>query len=160
MVDKIKPLVDQFRVNNWLFGETFKGVETEQITIRPQDRASSLLWNAGHVVNSRYLLIRLLGVDMPGPWGDVFSRGKEVLENSAYPSIDEIKAEWEKVTLQLMERLENITAEELTAKHGVGFPVYDKSRMGAVTFLSLHESYHMGQFSYTRKLLGLNGLTG
>lgn len=160
MVSQIKPMVEQMGVNVWLFNTALKDMAIEHVIIRPRDKGNSILWNAGHVTTSRYFLGNILGLEAKHPWGELFDRGQSIVEDDKYPSIEEIKSGFEDITGKLMARFEAITDEELKAEHGYSFPIQDKTRKGAITFLSLHESYHMGQFSYIRRLLGLDGLTG
>lgn len=160
MVTQIQPMVEQMGVNTWLFNTALKDTAIEHVIIRPSDKANSMLWNAGHVTTSRYFLGNILGLEDKHPWGELFDRGQPVVDDDKYPSVEDIKSAFEDITSKLMARFEAITDEELKAEHGYGFPIEDKTRKGAITFLSLHESYHMGQISYTRRLLGLDGLTG
>ncbi len=160
MVSKLIPLAQQLGVNSWLFDSALKDVAAENVSTRPDAKGNSLLWNAGHATTSRCFLANLIGVDVKHSFGDLFDRGHKVGDDIKYPSIDEIKAAYADISGKLMARLDSISEEELSAEHDIPFPIDDKTLAGAVTFMSLHDSYHMGQLSYTRKLLGLDGLTG
>ena len=56
-------------------------------------------------------------------------------------------------------RLEEITAEELSAPSERGFPGVERTRLGVLTFLVQHDSYHVGQLALLRKPAGLPAMS-
>ena len=40
------------------------------------------------------------------------------------------------------------------------FPIKQPGVLGALAFLALHDSYHLGQLGYLRKVLGHPGVVG
>jgi hypothetical protein len=156
----IAPLAQQFGVNNFLFEGTFKDIGDDELLTRLIDKGNSIQFIAGHVTASRFVLANTIGIEDKCPWGKTFARGAEVKDASEYPSIDEIRLTWQSITHKLMARLEELTEDDISKKVTAKYPVSDDTILGAILFLSLHESYHMGQFSYARKLLGKDGLVG
>ena len=48
----------------------------------------------------------------------------------------------------------DLSAADLDAASEHGFPTDDKSVLGVITFLTFHETYHVGQMGLLRKFLG------
>jgi hypothetical protein len=116
------------------------------------------LWIAGHLTFGRCALVNRLGVQRSKPWESLFRRGAPTPDEEEYPDVAEIRAVWASATADLMAGLEALTEAELAAASPWRFPLSDRSIRGAITFLSSHEAYHVGQMSYIRKWLGLGGL--
>ena len=156
----IKTLIPLFKANDFLFGGALEGIPTDDLHKRPHDNSNPLIWIAGHAMTSRASLARLVGVRLENPWANIFARGATVDENVSYPDISEITALWKNVTDQLLPRLEELTDEELEAESRFPLPTSDKTKRGAIFFLNLHETYHIGQMAYLRKWLGHSQLIG
>jgi uncharacterized damage-inducible protein DinB len=160
MAGTISHVITQYQINNYLFNKAFEDIDASHHHVRPDDRANSLHFIAGHVTAARYGLARMVGIEENVSWGQMFDRGITPRDRSEYPPLDDILSAWNAITPKLVERLKGMTEEELKADGPEGYPGDDKSVGNVIAFLSLHESYHMGQLSYARKLLGYDGLVG
>jgi uncharacterized damage-inducible protein DinB len=160
MNPSIKQVADQFALNNWLIGKAANDFKDSDMTIRPEDRANSMHWQLGHVTNSRYNAANVLGLPDRPEWGDIFSRGNPAKPSSELPSVEDIWKAWHDITAKLSKRLEEVTEEELSKEPPWEPPIEEKTVRGAVAFLSLHESYHVGQMAYIRRILGYDQLAG
>jgi len=161
MHQKITPLADLYRLNDMLFAKAFDGVKDEDVAARPMEAGNSLHYIAGHITGARYQLARLLGVGEEFPFGTLFN-AKQVTprDPSEYPPISKIQEAWKHISDKLYARMEAMTEEDLAAKSPLDLPVNDNTLASAIAFLSLHESYHVGQLSYIRRLYGYDGLAG
>jgi uncharacterized damage-inducible protein DinB len=160
MLTNVAPLAEIFGVNNWLFDQTFENISDNDLLVRPSDKCNSVQFIAGHVTSSRIILANMLGEDIKDPFGTTFHRGSKAKESSEYPAVEEIRKVWADVSVKLMNRLENLTEAEIQAQAPGRYPVKDETMLGAITFLALHESFHMGQFSYARRFFDADGLAG
>ncbi len=160
MLATVAPLVETFKVNNWLFETTFKDMTEDDLLVRPDGKGNSIQFIAGHVAASRFVLANTLGVPDECPWSEPFARGAAVKDAAEYPSIAEIRQVWGEISEKLMKRLGELTEEDIAKKSPDSYPVSDDTICGVIAFLSLHESFHMGQFSYVRRFLGYDGLAG
>jgi len=151
---------DSFKINTASFEQALENVQESDPFLRPMDKGNSVNFVVGHMVSSRFLVAQVIGVTEESPFGDLYRRGVEVKDASEYPSIDEIKQAWQKITPLLMKRLEDITEEELSAKPPFDVPFIENSVRGAVSFLAWHESTHLGQMAYLGRLLGDQQLFG
>ena len=153
------PLVMMFRINVTLISRAMDGLSDDQLWRRPTDHNNPILWLVGHVVRSRARLLTALGGTFDTGWGEAFARGSAVEDRVAYVSHAEITAMMNAVNQQLYPKLESLRDDDL-AKPATGPVPLIKTVADLATFLTMHESYHVGQMGYIRKTLGLPGLIG
>jgi hypothetical protein len=116
---------------------------------------------AGHLAASRAVLAQLLGLtEDTAPFGGVFNRGAPFDPAAVYPPLAEITALFAALGGRIRERGETIPDAALAAPAPFNLPIADKTILGGIAFLSLHESYHAGQLGYLRRLLGHGPTTG
>ena len=160
MNPSVSILAQQYQLNHALVSAAVKDLPEKHIAERINDIGNSMKWLTGHLATSRYVLMKLLGIDEGCPLGDLFARGAEVKPDNECPSLDEILKVWNDVTGKLDARLEKITDEALATESPIQFPIADNTVLGGIAFLSLHETYHVGQLAYIRRLHGGDGITG
>jgi uncharacterized damage-inducible protein DinB len=71
------------------------------------------------------------------------------------PPLGETVAAWAAASYALRDRLETLTAAELDGPTAAPFFAPEQTMLGALTFLVQHDSYHLGQLAFLRKLAGL-----
>lgn len=148
-------------VNSFLVNKALGGLTEEEIWTRPGARSNSIGWLLGHLTWSRLGMLRMLGgenVHVPG--GKVFERGAEAADRSAYPATADLVAALKAINERLKARMATADEATLSAPAPRDFPIPDKSVRGAVSFLTFHDSYHVGQIGYVVKWLGKDGLAG
>lgn len=59
----------------------------------------------------------------------------------------------------LDEALESVSADRLAEEPEIQFGMGDPTILGGVAFLAQHESYHVGQIAYLRRLVGLEAMS-
>ncbi len=160
MNQKVKLIASQYRLNSSFVATALKGMSEADISARIQDGGNSMKWIVGHMAWSRFLLNQHLGGDDENPFGDLFKRGAEVKPESECPSLDEIRKVWDDIAAKVDKRLDELSDHELAAPLETQYPINDGTVMGAIAFLSLHETYHVGQLAYIRCLHGGDGITG
>ena len=159
MNHKVKPIASQYSLNSGLAAAALKGMSEDNISARIQD-GNSMKWIVGHMAWSRFLLNQHLGGNDENPFGDMFKRGAEVKPESECPSLDEVRKVWDDIAAKVEKRLEALSDDELAAPLETQYPITDGTVLGAIAFLSLHETYHVGQLAYIRCLHGGDGITG
>jgi len=157
---RIAAPVQQFAVCATLVRKSVEGLSPEAMLASPGADSTCMLWNLGHVTNTRCGLLQILGVDYPRFHNELFGRGASHGDAEKYPAPEIVEAAFEEVSAKLVERFETVSAELLSQPSPRDFPVTDKSIAGTVNFLAFHESYHAGQMAYLRKWLGKGQLVG
>lgn len=149
-----------FRFNADLLDKSLEGISSDECCTCPGDGSNSLLWVAGHIVWARSRALSMLGTTWSRPWLPQFGRGAKLGETAEYPSLDELLLAWEDVKAALNDALENASTETLSAPGPAGIPNFDGMLSGVISFLALHESYHVGQAAYLRRWLGYGQVAG
>lgn len=149
-----------FKLNTGMLRTALDGVAAHDLWQRPAPTGNPMLWIAGHIVQTRALVLALLGDEFDTGWGDLFARGTAIGERSRYPSRADIDAVHRRVIDRLRMRFAALTDADLSA------PAKGQQLPGAKTlgdqlaFLAFHESYHIGQLAYVRKALGHSAIAG
>ncbi|HOP07771.1 MAG TPA: DinB family protein [candidate division Zixibacteria bacterium] len=160
MDPRLEPIAQIYVANNSLFDNARKGIPDCGFKERINDKGNSYLWVAGHIVSSRYRLACLIGLYETWEHAELFKRGADVHPPELYPSMDEIIEAMTAVTKNLTETFETLTAEKLDEAIPDGYPVMRNTVLFGISFLALHECYHVGQLAYIRRLHGQDRLVG
>ena len=110
-------------------------------------------WLAAHTVWARYLMLLFLGKPVTNPYAELFDNFKPYDASLDYPSMEDVKQEWQKVSALLKEAIESVTEEQLAADAPIQNPSGDFTNGGTMAFLAQHESYTIGQMSFLKKYL-------
>jgi uncharacterized damage-inducible protein DinB len=151
-----------FAINDGFVLQALEGLTHEELWKAPTDRNNALLWIAGHVVQTRAMILQLLGEPVDTGWGKVFDRGAAAAtaaDASRYPSRDEIARVMRDITPRLHAKLASLDDAYLAGPARIQVPG-TKTVADELAFFALHDSYHVGQLAYVRKGLGYSGLAG
>jgi hypothetical protein len=151
MQKSIYPLSLIFGLNERLFNNSMAGITDEQANERISDHNNPVIWIAAHTVYARYLMLLFLGKPAENPYNHLFENFKAYDAGLSYPSVAEIKREWEKVTALLKDALEGVTEEFLAGDSPIKSPIGDFTNAGTLAFLAQHESYDVGQLAFLKK---------
>ncbi|MGC1461864.1 MAG: DinB family protein [Terracidiphilus sp.] len=149
-----------YKRNEVMLAKAIDGLSGEQWTQRPQETSNSALWILGHIVWARSMALKFLGVSWSAPWLTHFERGSKPEDASQYPSSDEVLAAWKELSASMPPALEAVPAEAMAAATSSQSPSLDGTVGGMVSFLAMHETYHVGQVVYLRRLLGHERIVG
>ena len=154
------PIAMMFRINNDLVSRAIGSLTDEELWQRPTDRSNPMLWIAGHVVQTRASMLKLLGEPFDTGWGDLFNRGAALQERTRYPARADIERVMGDTTARLQSKLAALDDQQL-ASPATGPALPGASTVAdQIAFFAFHESYHVGQLAYIRKALGHAPLVG
>lgn len=162
MDTRVVPLHHILQLNTRLFLNCLDEVSDEAARWRPGESSNSLVYVALHLHDARHYLARFLGVTEPDPFAAITSTAEGIQDIDIYPSLAEMRTAWMEISLALEQRFVGLTAATLdqpTPDDAPEFPVNDDSVLGAIAFLLQHESYHIGQLAFLRKLAGLSAMS-
>ncbi|MGH2649341.1 MAG: DinB family protein, partial [Ginsengibacter sp.] len=100
-----------------------------------------------------YNLLMFLGKPVANPYQGMFEGFKPFDSSEKYPSIEEIKKEWQNASGLLKEALGSVSDEQLSADSQRKNPAGDFTNGGTIAFLAEHESYDIGQMGLLKKYL-------
>ena len=154
MMGEFATTTAMFNRSTGIVEKTTEGIPAEKWLLQPAADSNHLLWIAGHVVVHRAMAAKLLGAEWSAPWEKLFSRGAKRIDAGQYPQVSEIRNAWKEVSEKLAAVLANPDKECISKPAAQGAPSLDGTVGGLVSFLCLHEIYHVGQMGYVRKWLG------
>jgi len=157
MNPRVAGLANLYGINTRIFHMTLADLDDEHLRHQPVAGRNCPLWIAGHAVTSRVSVMRLTGADYDYPHADVFARGA-TNDPAGLPPLDEVIRHWDAVSEQMLARLAELDDAALDREAEGAFPGRDASVLGGLSFLAMHESYHLGQIGYLRTALGQKGI--
>ena len=159
MDPRIKPLAEILRLDTRLLVNCLDGLTDQTAQVRHGAGVNSAAFIAAHVADSRFYLLRTLGGVSDNPLSVYVDKASSIDQITELPPLDLIRDAWSGVSAELDVILENATAEELELPVKARFPGVDATRLGALTFLVQHDSYHVGQLALLRKPAGLPAMS-
>jgi uncharacterized damage-inducible protein DinB len=148
-----------FSFNEPFVHQALSGLSEEELHRPPSDRNNNMLWIAGHIVQTRAMVLGFLGDHVNTGWGKLFDRGAALVDASQYPARDQIERVMRDVSARLNAKLASLTDDVLKRPATMQVPG-TKTVADELAFFAFHDSYHIGQLSYIRKSLGYPGLAG
>jgi hypothetical protein len=79
---QVYPISEIYKLNMMLFHNAFKDLSEKQAVARVDDNTNPLLFIAGHLVQSRCGLSKMIGAEITFPWVDMFARGATLKDQS------------------------------------------------------------------------------
>ena len=142
-----------FNLNSRLFINAIEGVTDALAAERISDHNNPFNWLATHTVWARYNTCGLFGKPATNPYAGMFEGFKPFDPSHQYPSMEEIKTEWNKATELLKDAMASVSEEHLASDCPFKSPTGDFSFAGSIAFLAQHESYDIGQMGLLKKYL-------
>jgi hypothetical protein len=112
-----------------------------------------------HMLDARFFLAGFLGAEAVHPFKEMFDRIESIDDIVSYPELDAVMKAWREVSDALLERFSRLGEDDLAAGAPLEFPVDDGTVLGGIAFLLEHESYHLGQLGFLRKLHDLDPMS-
>ena len=159
MDPRVQPLAAILRLNTRLLLNCLDGLSDEIARVRHASGVNSATFIAAHVTDSRFFLLQTLGGALENPLSRFLDKAKTIDEITKWPALDTVRSAWKDVSEALDTQLDVATADELSAPVDARFPGVDRTKLGALTFLVQHDSYHLGQLALLRKPAGLPAMS-
>jgi uncharacterized damage-inducible protein DinB len=154
------PIAYIFQANDGLIRQTLRDLPAEAFWTQPGGQGNSIMWIVGHITQTRAGMLSLLGERASTGWGELFRRGAQRQDPSAYPEPQAIKTVGADLSKRLLAKLATMTEEELAAPvTAVKLPNVN-TVIEALAFFAFHEAYHVGQLGYVKKALGYTPIAG
>lgn len=154
----LAPLAARYLFNHRMLAVVVADFKPEDWRFAPERGGNSPHWLLGHVVASRRGFLRAIGEPLEKEaWEKSFDRGAKPGDTTGWPEPEALKKEFESLGVRLARSLRGMDAAEAAKPFPVAMPDGSKDREGALHFGYFHETYHLGQLGYLRRLRGLPG---
>jgi uncharacterized damage-inducible protein DinB len=149
-----------YHMNTGMLTKMVDDLSQEQWLQHPAPNPNHVAWIVGHIAWARGRVVARVGTEWSKPWFDLFGRGAKCGDEVAYPSRETLLEAWEESSSVLANAHESADEELLAQPSTQGPPSTDGKVSGVISFLAIHETYHLGQISYLRSWLGHKGFMG
>jgi len=122
-------------------------------------KLNSAYWLIAHLtMTENWLLLNGTGGEMERfSWAKLFNMGKEAPTPEECPPIEDILETSKGIHEKVLERLRNLTPQELDQPHKVGFNIGGEGTVRDAIYHAIrHESGHAGQLGLLCKIQGLS----
>ncbi len=154
----VKPISEILGVNDFMYRLAFTDLSEDLAHKQLRPGTNCLTWLLGHIAVNRAYISTLCGQEITSPWGENFDKSIGSLGGWRIPPLSELKDFWETTAPTVMKNLSALDESGLLAPSPVKFPTKEQSVLAGISFMAMHESYHVGQMSSLRKHLGLESL--
>lgn len=161
-MDSIANLIKQYQLLTDWYLSVLEDIDVADGHKTITDNTNSLEWLAGHLITGRYRNIIRLGITIePYEYIDKFINQAIPPPNAIafnkmiqYPSLNDCKQQWIRYGKLFMNRLKEIKVDTLRTEIPFTVMTGGNTIEDALTFIVLHETFHIGQMSIIRKALG------
>jgi hypothetical protein len=97
------------------------------------------------------MIAMLLGKQAKNLYKGMFENFKAYDETMKFPTLENLKTQWNKTSALLKEAFVSTTEEIIDADSPLKSPIGDSTNAGTIAFLVQHESYDIGQIGFLKK---------
>lgn len=153
-------VMPQYRMHTQVFDNVTADISGADALKRLYDVTNHFVWMVGNIVNTRYWLANILGVEDRDPNDSLFKDAKALDGTANYPELDALKRQWHRISPQLYTALIKATDEQLSApfNFGMGVDFVEENKLNMVGMCLDRESYLLGQMGLMRRALGYQGV--
>lgn len=139
------------------FLRAFEGISDTDAHNRLDTKANHVAWLAGSLVQQRYDEASILtGQDLKQTADALFKDNQGIKDGVTYPSLEQYKKEWNKVSVLLREAFVNATTEKLDST--IEIPGMKITVFELISFSVYREANCIGQIALWRRLLGYDAM--
>ncbi|PWJ58260.1 hypothetical protein CLV98_104118 [Dyadobacter jejuensis] len=157
---KLDIIIPAYRMHSQSFRNALDGISEEAALRRMDNNTNHVVWMAGNLVNCRYWIGNLLGIDDKDPYEHLFNEARALDENFAYPTLEELKDSFAIISPKVYEMLLIAPDEllEMDYPFGMNVSFVKENVLNMIGMCIGREDYLLGQIGLMRKLLGLKGM--
>lgn len=150
----IEAIAAAYELQTSWFVHALENISEEESITSFAENLNPIKWIAGHLTDARMTVVSLL-TDTPvhSTYKKQFGKGSSNLMDASFPTLEQIKTDWRSISEELKIGLTDLTNEKLQAKPPFQTSIPDETFLGLITYFVIHESFHIGQLSISRKLI-------
>jgi hypothetical protein len=149
-------LVVLYDMQTTFFSSAIDGISDKDAQQRLNTKANHVGWLTGSLVEQRYEIARMLGIDRKQAAYELFSNNQGIKDDVTYPSLSGFRKDWESISPELRNALINIDDKKLDTQfemQGMKMTYYE-----LITFIIYREANCIGQIALWRRLLGYDAM--
>ena len=153
-------VIPAYRMHTQMFNNMLHGITEEDAKKRINNMTNHVAWMVGNLVNCRYWMANTLDIPDKDPNEKLFKEAKALDVNAQYPTLDELKNNWHKISPVLYKKLLTAGDAELREAYpfGMEMSLVEENKLNMAGMCLDRESYLFGQLGLMRKILGYEGV--
>lgn len=158
---KLDIIIPAYRMHSQSFKNALDGITEEAALKRIENNTNHVVWMTGNLVNCRYWIGNMLGIEDKDPYEDLFKEGRALDESLHYPTLEEQKKNFATISPKVYQKLLSATDEQLDKTFSIGMNIsfVPENVLNMIGMCIGREDYLLGQIGLMRKLLGLKGMS-
>ena len=146
-------IIPAFRWHTQMFDNMLKDVTDADASKRIEGRTNNIIWTLGNLVNCRYWLANVLGIEEKDPNDALFREGKAYDASVTYPTPEEFRKNWHNISKKLYDKLLAVTDDVLNQPEDFGMKVdfMEENKLNMVGMATDRTSYLLGQLGLLRR---------
>ena len=154
----METFVEIYDYHTKMFINALDDISDKDAQNRLGTKANHIAWIAGSLVYQRQFLANAVGIDVKQTSEKLFENNQGIHDNVEYPSLEEYKDDWEKISPLLKDALANMSEEQLNGPDPFKMPGGNYTFFDTTIFSIDRESYCIGQIGLFRRLLGYEAM--
>ena len=150
---RMQSLIVLYDMHTTYYKNVLEGISDSDTHNRLNTKANHIAWLAGSMLQQRYEIANLLGIDTSPASNELFKDNKGIQDNITYPSLTQYKKDWEVIAPLLRDALIKVTDVKLNEPFEM-MPDMKMTNFELITFFIYREANIIGQLALWRRLLG------
>ena len=157
---KLDIIIPAFRGHSQSFLMVLESISEEDALKRIEGRTNHIIWMVGNFLDMRYAMGNVLGLAEEFKYKDFFFQGKALDESLAYPSLQDLIADFHRISPLVYQRLLQVTDVELNKAFPMGMNIdfFPEDVLNFVGMCIGREDYLCGQMGLMRRILGYDAM--
>lgn len=157
---KLDIIIPAFRGHSQNFLMVLDGISEDDALKRIEGRSNHIIWMAGNFLDMRYALGSVLGLSEKFEFRDFFFQGKALDESFKYPSSQQLKEAFHKISPLVYRKLLEVSDDDLDKAFPMGMNIdfFPETLLNFVGMCVGREDYLCGQIGLMRRILGYEGM--
>ncbi|WP_144282926.1 DinB family protein [Chryseobacterium echinoideorum] len=157
---KLNIIIPAFRGHSQNFLMVLNGISEEDALKRVEGKTNHIIWMAGNFLDMRYAMGSVLGLNEEFEFKDLFFQGKALDENVDYPTLEQLKSSFHKISPLVYKKLLEVPDEDLDKAFPMGMNIdfFPETILSFIGMCIGREDYLCGQIGLMRRILGYEGM--
>lgn len=157
---KLDIIIPAFRGHSQNFLMALDQIAEEDALKRVEGKTNHIIWMAGNFLDMRYAMGNVLGLDEKFEFRDYFFQGKALDENLDYPTLEQLRESFHKISPLVYRKLLEVKEEDLDKAFPMGMNIdfFPETVLNFVGMCIGREDYLCGQIGLMRRILGYEGI--
>ena len=146
-------LIVLYDMQTTYFLNALEGISDKDAHNRLNTKANHIAWLTGSLVQQRFEIANRFGVEDKQAADELFKDNKGIQDGIVYPSLENFKKDWQKISPVLRDALLTVSDKKLDESFEM-IPGMRMTNFDLIAFISYREANCIGQIALWRRLLG------